>query len=85
LYNVAFALYHAAVTAAPQLSLPARWTYRGARFGLAAGRYRWIVRPGFGGVSKHAYGREIVHSTFVARAPPGFPTARPHDELRRAL
>jgi hypothetical protein len=46
-----------------------KWKYGGRKWRLAAGRYRWIVWPGFGKRSKADYGRRIGPSMFrvVAR------------------
>ena len=48
-----------------RLELPERWTYRGRRFRVTPGRYRWSVRPGFGSPSAARYARAIVRSAWV--------------------
>jgi hypothetical protein len=48
-----------------QLQLRRRWTFRGRRQVLAAGRYHWYVWPGFGRPSAHRYGRLITHRKFT--------------------
>jgi hypothetical protein len=45
-----------------RLELPERWTFKGRRYTLTSGRYRWSVRPGFGPRTKARYGRAIVSS-----------------------
>lgn len=49
------------------LTLPAHWTYRGKRYALARGRYRWVVRPGFGRVRRGRLGAPIVDSALDLR------------------
>jgi hypothetical protein len=41
------------------------WTYRGRRYRLRPGVYRWYVWPGFGRISAARYGRLLGSSTFV--------------------
>jgi hypothetical protein len=48
-----------------RLELPERWTYKGRRFRVVAGRYRWSVRPGFGSGSTARYAPAIVRSVWV--------------------
>jgi hypothetical protein len=50
---------------APRLELPYRWVYKGRRYQIAGGPYRWIVRPGFGAPAKKRYGRPIVDSKWT--------------------
>jgi len=47
-----------------QLQLHRSWRFRGKRFRLAPGRYRWYVWPGFGRRSAHRYGRALGSSVF---------------------
>ena len=47
-----------------QLQLHRSWRFRGKRFRLAPGRYRWYVWPGFGRRSAHRYGRALGSSMF---------------------
>src|SRR5829696_801442 len=47
-----------------QLQLRRKWRFRGKRFRLAPGRYRWYVWPGFGRRAAHRYGRSLGSSTF---------------------
>jgi hypothetical protein len=49
----------------PRLQLPRSWTYRGRRYRLRPGVYRWYVWPGFGGLSAGHFGRLLGGSTFV--------------------
>lgn len=51
----------------PVLLLPGHWTYRGHRYTLSPGRYTWIVRPGFGRMSKANLGEPIVRSSLVVK------------------
>jgi hypothetical protein len=41
------------------------WTYKGRRYRLRPGVYRWYVWPGFGRISASRYGRLLGSSTFV--------------------
>ena len=56
-----------ATPARPRLKLPERWEYRGRRFELDPGKYRWSVRAGFGPRSNARYGRAIVASRLTVR------------------
>jgi len=47
--------------------LPAKWRYKGHRYRLRPGVYRWYVFPGFGRISAGRYGRLLGGSTFVYR------------------
>jgi hypothetical protein len=49
----------------PALRLQRTWTYRGKRYALTAGRYRWYVWPGFGPRSANRYGRLVGTREFV--------------------
>jgi len=48
-----------------RLAVPPQWLYGGRRFSLSRGRYRWIVRPGFGTRGARHYGPAIVRSLLV--------------------
>jgi hypothetical protein len=48
-------------------TLAPKWTYRGHRYALSRGRYRWVVRPGFGSPSGNRLGGAIVRSSLVVR------------------
>jgi hypothetical protein len=41
------------------------WTYKGRRYRLQDGGYRWYVWPGFGRITSARYGRMLGTSTFV--------------------
>jgi hypothetical protein len=41
------------------------WTYKGRRYKLRPGLYRWYVWPGKGRISAGTYGRRLGSSTFV--------------------
>jgi hypothetical protein len=47
------------------LRLPGTWIYKGRRYRLRPGVYRWYVWPGFGRISAVKYGRMLGGSTFV--------------------
>jgi Bacterial Ig-like domain (group 3) len=53
-----------------RLQLKARWRHLGRTRRLTAGRYRWLVWPGFGKAAQRRYGRSLGASTFrvVSRA-----------------
>ena len=51
--------------ARPSLRLPRTWTYKGRRYRLRPGVYRWYVWPGRGRISAAHYGRLLGSSTFV--------------------
>ncbi|MGZ4270232.1 MAG: hypothetical protein ACXVSX_13610, partial [Solirubrobacteraceae bacterium] len=51
----------------PHLALRTRWTYRGRRHRLVAGRYTWYVWPGYGARNLHRYGKLIGRRTFTQR------------------
>jgi hypothetical protein len=57
-----------ATTAKARLELPRRWTFKGRRFEVTPGNYRWSVRPGFGAGSKARYGATIVASRWTVPA-----------------
>jgi hypothetical protein len=48
----------------PERRLERRWTSRGTRFKLTAGRYCWHVWPGYGTRSLHRYGKRLGTSCF---------------------
>ncbi|MGN6431107.1 MAG: hypothetical protein ACTHNB_10320 [Gaiellaceae bacterium] len=47
------------------LRLPRVWKFKGRRYRLAPGRYRWYVWPGFGARSVKRYGSMLGSSSFV--------------------
>jgi hypothetical protein len=49
----------------PGFRLRRTWTYRGRRYSLRPGVYRWYVWPGKGRISAGNYGRLLGSSTFV--------------------
>lgn len=49
------------------LKLPVRWTYAGRHYALTRGRYRWIVRPGYGARREARLGEPVVNSSLVIR------------------
>ena len=51
----------------PRYRLKLQWRYRGKRYRLGPGEYRWIVWPGFGPRSKADYGRRIGRRSFVVK------------------
>src|SRR3954451_113723 len=51
-----------------QLQLKSSWRYRGHRYRLTPGSYRWYVWPGYGRRSAHRYGPMLGKSSFVFRA-----------------
>jgi hypothetical protein len=55
----------------PQLQLKERWRFRGRRYKLVDGRYRWYAWPGEGPRSANKYGDRIGGRSFVLdrRAP----------------
>ena len=48
-----------------QLQLASRWRYRGRRYRLVPGEYRWYVWPGKGPREKNEYGKRIGARSFV--------------------
>ncbi len=46
--------------------LPANWRFRGRKFALSPGRYRWVVQAGFGVPSSKRYGKTVVAATWTA-------------------
>jgi hypothetical protein len=50
-----------------RLAISRSWTYRGRRFVLKRGSYRWFVWPGFGARSKGRYGQLIGQGSFRVR------------------
>ena len=51
--------------ARPTLQLRRTWLYKGRRYRLRPGVYRWYVWPGYGRISAARYGRLLGGSTFV--------------------
>ncbi len=49
-----------------RIVLPANWRFRGRKFGLAPGRYRWVVQAGFGAPSSKRYGKTVVAADWIA-------------------
>jgi hypothetical protein len=49
-----------------RIVLPANWRFRGRKFGLAPGRYRWVVQAGFGVRSSKRYGKTVVAADWIA-------------------
>jgi hypothetical protein len=47
--------------------LPRTWIYKGHRYKLRPGSYRWYIWPGFGRIAAAKYGRLLGGSTFVYR------------------
>jgi hypothetical protein len=45
--------------------VPRSWTYRGRRYHLTPGRYRWFVWPGYGKSARRTYGPLLGSSSFV--------------------
>jgi hypothetical protein len=56
---------------APRLVLPPRWSFNGRSYRLTPGTYRWSVRPGFGPLARHRYGKPIVQAKLVVQRTPG--------------
>ncbi|HEV3478929.1 MAG TPA: hypothetical protein VG144_05720 [Gaiellaceae bacterium] len=48
--------------------VPRTWTYRGRRYHLTPGRYRWFVWPGYGKSARRTYGPLLGSSSFVIKA-----------------
>jgi hypothetical protein len=48
-----------------RIVVPGRWMHNGATFSFAPGRYRWVVRAGFGPRSRAHYGPPLVSSAWV--------------------
>jgi hypothetical protein len=51
----------------PPLVVQPRWTFKGRRFSLSPGQYRWVVRPGFGPRRAARYGEPAVDASLVIR------------------
>lgn len=49
----------------PRLQLSRSWSYRGRRYRLRPGLYRWYVFPGYGPLAAGNFGRLVGGSTFV--------------------
>jgi hypothetical protein len=54
-------------TTKPRLVLPRSWRYGGRVRRLTAGRYRWLVVPGFGSAARPRFGEPIVSAWLVVR------------------
>ena len=50
---------------APRLSLPPEWVFKGHRYSLTPGSYRWVVQAGFGRPSEARLGQPIVSAKLV--------------------
>ena len=48
-----------------RIELPRRWTYRGHRYRLRPGTYKWFVWPGYGPLSAGRFGKLLGGSTFT--------------------
>ena len=55
-----------AIATRARIVLPANWRFRGRKFGLAPGRYRWVVQTGLGDPSSKRYGRTVVAADWTA-------------------
>jgi hypothetical protein len=51
----------------PRLVLQPQWTFKGQRFRLSPGQYRWVVRPGFGARRTGRYGPDVVDASLLVR------------------
>jgi hypothetical protein len=51
----------------PRLVLQPQWTFKGRRFRLSPGQYRWVVRPGFGARRTGRYGPAVVDASLLVR------------------
>jgi hypothetical protein len=51
----------------PRLVLQPEWTFKGRSYKLSPGRYRWVVRPGFGNRRTGRYGPAIVDASMLVR------------------
>jgi hypothetical protein len=58
-------------SSAPQLRLPAHWTFGGKQMRLEPGRYRWYVWPGIGRTAARRYGKLLGASAFVVGSATG--------------
>jgi hypothetical protein len=47
------------------LELPQRWVYKGHRYRLHAGVYKWFVWPGYGLLAANKYGHVLGRSSFL--------------------
>ena len=69
-YNVVLVRSHRVYSAWPvraRLQLPRSWKYRGRKFKLRPGTYRWYVWPGRGKLSAGRYGKLLGASSFVVK------------------
>ncbi len=55
----------------PQLQLKEKWWFRGRRYKLVDGRYKWYAWPGEGPRSANRYGKRIGGRSFVLDRTPG--------------
>ena len=55
-----------AIATRARIVLPANWRFRGRKFGLAPGRYRWVVQAGLGDPSSKRYGKTVVAADWTA-------------------
>jgi hypothetical protein len=70
-YNVVLVRARKVYSAWPvqaRLQLPKSWIFRGQRYRLRPGVYRWYVWPGFGRLSAGRFGRLLGGSSFVVRS-----------------
>jgi hypothetical protein len=51
----------------PPLVLESQWTFKGRSFSLSPGKYRWVVRPGFGRRKSARYGKPVVDASLMIR------------------
>jgi hypothetical protein len=51
----------------PRLVLQPQWRFKGQRFKLSPGQYRWVVRPGFGARRTGRYGPAVVDASLLIR------------------
>jgi hypothetical protein len=69
-YNVVLVRSHRVYSAWPvraRLQLPRSWKYRGRKYKLRPGTYRWYVWPGRGKLSAGRYGKLLGASSFVVK------------------
>jgi len=55
-----------AIATRARIVLPANWRFRGRKFGLAPGRYRWVVQAGLGDPLSKRYGKTVVAADWTA-------------------
>ena len=79
-YNVVLVRSHRVYSAWPvraRLQLPRSWKYRGRKFKLRPGTYRWYVWPGRGKLSAGRYGK-LLRRQFVRREALGLTLVSDH-------